>query len=335
MGYGGSGHFPEVRLHRLRQSSAMRRLVQETHLHPHQFIMPLFVAENLTKAKQVASLPGQKIYPLKGLKSIVSEIKQASIQAILVFVLPEQKVSQANDVLRQQRFTAEVIQEIKALYPECVLMVDACFCSAMDHGHCGVLQENGRIDNDATLELLGQSAVIMAEAGADVIAPSGMIDGMVGQIRCALDDRNLIDTGIMSYAVKYASQFYGPFRDASSGAPKQGGREHYQMNPPQAQEALREAAQDVAQGTDFLMVKPAHTYLDVIYRVKQQHPQVPLVAYHVSGEYAMLHAAKQQGLINDLALATFEVLHAIVRAGADQLISYQACQVALWIKDAY
>jgi porphobilinogen synthase len=333
-----AGGFPQVRLRRLRQSQAMRRLVREVHLHPHQLISPLFVGAKPSSRKP-SSLPGQEVDTLTTLKKTVGALKKASIQAIMLFVLPEEKDLDGQHAVAQTSLTARAIQTIKALYPECVLIVDACFCSHLTHGHCGFISPHGTdgwVDNDATLQVLAQQAVMMAQAGADVIAPSGMMDGMVAQIRAALDEHHFNDVAIMSYAVKYASQFYGPFRDVSGGAPKQGGsRAGYQMQPCQANEAIREADLDVAEGADFLMVKPAHTYLDIIYRVKQRHQGIPLVAYHVSGEYAMLHAAFKQGLIADLSLASLEVLHAIKRAGADQIITYQALALSRWLADAY
>lgn len=315
-----------LRLKRLRQTAAVRAMLQETHLHPQQFIAPLFISETLKERNAIKSMPGQYQLPLNDLPREIRELSGLGIQAVLLFGLPAHKDATGSASLRDDGIIQQAIRLIRQANPDMLIITDLCFCEYTDHGHCGVLCGE-RIDNDKTLELLGQQAVSHARAGADWIAPSSMTDGMVGAIRQALDQEGFTDTAILSYAVKYSSCLYGPFREAAQGAPQFGDRKSYQMNPANGHEALREAAIDIAEGADLIMVKPAMNYLDIIYRLKQRHPDVPLCAYQVSGEYSMLKNAAAQGLINE-EQAMMESLIAIRRAGADLIISYFAKDLA-------
>jgi porphobilinogen synthase len=319
-----------LRLKRLRQTAAARAMVQETRLHPQQFIAPLFISETLTEKNPIKSMPGQYQLPLNSLSQEIDELSHLGIPAVLLFGLPAYKDAIGSAALQDNGVIQQAIRLIRNINPELLIITDLCFCEYTDHGHCGALCGQ-RIDNDKTLELLGQQAVSHAQAGADWIAPSSMTDGMVAAIRQALDKQGYIDTAILSYAVKYSSCLYGPFREAAQGAPTFGDRKAYQMNPANSHEALREAALDIEEGADLIMVKPAMNYLDIIYRLKQTHPEVPLCAYQVSGEYAMLKNAAAQGLINE-EQAMVESLTAIKRAGADLIISYFAKDIARWLR---
>ena len=324
---------PSVRLRRLRQHPALRALVRETTLTPHDFILPLFI-KPAGEATPIGSMPGQSQLPLADLPAMMRTIAAAGIPAVILFGLPESKDAAGSDALSSDGIIARAVREAKAAAPDVLVMTDLCFCEYTDHGHCGVLTESHAagepiitVDNDATLPRLGEQAVIQAEAGADVVAPSGMMDGMVEAIRTALDDAGHTQTPILSYAAKYASAYYGPFRDAADSAPTAGDRRTYQMDPANGAEALREVELDLEEGADLLMVKPALAYLDVIFRVKQAYPEVPLAAYNVSGEYAMLHAAAANGWI-DFDRAMLESLTAIKRAGADMILTYHALDAA-------
>jgi porphobilinogen synthase len=328
---------PAIRPRRLRQHPNLRKLIRESDISVSDLIQPLFIKAGLTKKKPIASMPGQFQLPLKSLEQEVRKIQQLNIPGVILFGIPEHKDAQGSSAWQDNGIIQQAIQIIKNQSPDLLIMADLCCCEYTDHGHCGVMQQNyrGKIDlaNDATLELLTQQAISLAKAGADVIAPSGMVDGMVQAIRVALDSHGFTDIAILSYAVKYASSFYGPFRDAAEGAPQFGDRRSYQMDPANANEALREATLDVAQGTDMLMVKPAGNYLDVIYRIKQAFPQIPLGAYQVSGEYAMIKAAAQNGWLDEQQ-AMLESLLAIKRAGADFIISYFAMSCAKLLTSA-
>lgn len=319
-----------LRLKRLRQSAAARDMLQETRLHPQQFIAPLFISESLSERNAITSMPGQYQLPLSDLDREIDELSEINIPAVLLFGLPGHKDASGSAALNDDGIIQKAIRRIRKANPDMLIITDLCFCEYTDHGHCGVLCGE-RIDNDKTLQLLGQQAVSHAKAGADWIAPSSMTDGMVHAIRQALDEQGHIDTAILSYAVKYSSCLYGPFREAAQGAPQFGDRKQYQMNPANAGEALREAALDIQEGADLIMVKPAMNYLDIIHRLKQQHPEIPLAAYQVSGEYAMLKYAARQGLINE-EQAMIESLTAIKRAGADLIISYFAKDAAKWLQ---
>ncbi|MDF1655123.1 MAG: porphobilinogen synthase [Coxiellaceae bacterium] len=325
--------FPQVRLRRLRATEAMRQLVRETHLSVKDMVMPLFIKEGHELKIPIDSMPGQYQFSVDQLDHEIEQIAALGIPAVLLFGIPAHKDANGSDALSGQGIIARAIQHIKAIAPELLVISDLCMCEYTDHGHCGVIHENAHgnddVHNDQTLSLLAQQAVVHAQAGADVIAPSGMMDGAIQAIRSALDGAGFQHVTILSYAVKYASSFYGPFREAAEGAPQFGDRRSYQMDPANGREALREAALDVAEGADMLMVKPALNYLDVICRVKQQHPNIPLAAYMVSGEYAMIKAAAERGWLDE-SQAMLESLTAIKRAGADFIINYFAKDFAKW-----
>lgn len=321
-----------LRLKRLRQTSAARSMLQETHLHPEQFIAPLFISETLSAKQEIKSMPGQYQLPLSAIEQEIDELSKLGIQAVLLFGIPAHKDDTGSASFQDNGIIQQAIQIIRKHNPHMLIITDLCFCEYTSHGHCGVLQGE-MIDNDKTLELLGQQAVSHAKAGADWVAPSGMTDGMVAAIRQALDKAGFHNTVILSYAVKYCSSLYGPFREAAQGAPQFGNRKSYQMNPGNSNEALREAALDVAEGADLIMVKPAINYLDIILKLKQTFPEVPLCAYQVSGEYAMLKHAAASGLIDE-EQAMVESLLAIKRAGADLIISYFAKDIARLLKES-
>lgn len=320
-----SFHIP-LRLKRLRKNPMTRALIKETRLHPQQFIAPLFISETLKEKREIATMPGQFQLTLDDLAEEITTLSNLGIPGVLLFGIPEKKDATGSASLSSKGIIQQAIRNIRSINTDILIIADVCFCEYTDHGHCGTLK-NDKIDNDKTLELLAKQAVSYADAGADWIAPSSMTDGMVSAIRQALDDANHQDIAILSYAVKYSSSFYGPFREAAQGAPQFGDRQTYQMDPANAQEAIREAMLDLEEGADMLMVKPAMNYLDVIYRVKQHFPEVPLCAYQVSGEYSMIKAAAAQGLINE-EQAMIESLTAIKRAGADFIISYFAKDIA-------
>ena len=320
-------HLP-LRLKRLRQTPAARAMLQETRLYPEHFIAPLFISEMLTTKREISSMPGQFQLPLQDIASEIDELAALGIPAVLLFGLPAHKDAIGSAALKDTGIIQQAIKTIREHNPNMLIITDLCFCEYTSHGHCGVLQGE-KIDNDRTLDLLGQQAVSHAKAGADWIAPSSMTDGMVAAIRKALDEAGFQDTAILSYAVKYSSSLYGPFREAALGAPQFGDRKSYQMNPANSNEALREATLDIAEGADLIMVKPAMNYLDIIQKIKQNFPEVPLCAYQVSGEYSMLKNAAANGLINE-EQAMIESLLAIKRAGADLIISYFAKDMARW-----
>ena len=315
-----------LRLKRLRQTSTVRAMLRETRLAVDQFIAPLFISETLKKKNEINSMPGQFQLTLDCLPEEIKSLTDLGIPAVLLFGIPAHKDAEGTASLATTGIIQQAIRNIRSINSDIVIIADVCLCEYTDHGHCGVLHGE-TIDNDATLQRLSEQAVSYADAGADWIAPSSMTDGMVAAIRHALDKAGHQGVAILSYAVKYSSSFYGPFREAALGAPQFGDRKTYQMDPANASEAIREAALDVAEGADMLMVKPAMSYLDIIYRVKQRFPEVPLCAYQVSGEYSMLKAAAAQGLINE-EQAMLESLIAIKRAGADLIISYFAKDVA-------
>ena len=327
---------------RLRSTPALRRMVRETTLAADDFVYPLFVRHGRGVRKPIASMPG--IFQLS-VDQAVAEAEHAAslgIPAVLLFGIPESKDPIGEENCSPQGVVPRAVRAIKQAVPELVVITDVCLCEYTDHGHCGVLNAGGEarphprlpegyVLNDETLEVLDRVAVAHGEAGADMVAPSGMIDGMVGSIRTALDAADLTHVGILSYSVKYASAFYGPFREAAEGAPKFGDRATHQMDPANAREALREAQRDVEEGADMLMVKPALAYLDVIRLLRDRFDAYPLAAYNVSGEYAMIKAAAANGWIDERA-AVLEVLTAIKRAGADVIITYHAKEVAQWLK---
>lgn len=321
--------FPQTRLRRLRQHPRIRDLVRQTQLSVQDLVYPLFVrAEGPTQP--IASMPGQAQLSLEDLASEIEEIAKLNLPAVLLFGIPSHKNAHGTASWQQDGVIQKAIGIIKDVAPELLVISDACFCEYTDHGHCGVISERSGtldIENDATLDILVKQAISHAEAGADVIAPSGMIDGMVGAIRQGLDQHGFDYVPILSYAAKFASSFYGPFRDAVDVTPQFGDRKTHQIDPANSDQALREVHFDVEEGADMLMVKPANAYLDVIYRVKQMFPGLPLGAYQVSGQYAMIKAAGSNGWLNEQS-AAIESLIAIKRAGADFIITYFAKEIA-------
>lgn len=313
---------PQQRLRRLRKQPGLRALLTETTVSVSDLVQPLFIKEGITEPVEIASMPGQYQWPLQSIAEEAKRIHALHIPAVLLFGIPAEKDATGSSCLCDDSVIAKAIVAIKTAAPGLLVMTDLCFCEYTDHGHCGVIAGND-IDNDQTLALLVEQALVHARAGADLIAPSGMMDGMIAALRSALDGAGFTDLPLMSYAVKYASSFYGPFRDAAEGTPAFGDRKTHQMNPANSAEALREAALDCEEGADILMVKPAGAYLDIIQRVKHNFPDVPCAAYQVSGEYAMIHAAAENGWL-DLQAAMQESLLAIKRSGADFIISYFA-----------
>jgi porphobilinogen synthase len=319
-------------MRRLRRTPQLRALVQETTLTANDLILPLFVRAGEGVRKPINSMPGYFQLSVDQLSEEIEQVVKLGIPGVILFGIPASKDSLGHESCREDGIVQRAIRTIKAKAPDLLVIADVCLCEYTDHGHCGIVNEKTGtrdVDNDATLVVLAEQSVSLALAGADIIAPSGMMDGMVAAIRDGLDSAELHHIPILSYAVKYASSLYGPFREAAEGAPQFGDRRTYQMNPANAAEAIREAELDVAEGADMLMVKPALHYLDVIYRVKQAFPDLPLAAYHVSGEYAMIKAAAAQGWIDERRVV-METLLSIKRAGADFIITYYAKAVAEW-----
>ncbi len=311
---------------RLRVSENMRGLVREHRLHPDNLILPLFVEEGISERQPIAAMPGVFRESEQSAAALVRNAYGTGVKAVMLFGVSHHKDHRGSDSLSPDGLLARMIDRVKQASPETVVMADLCFCEYTDHGHCGPLDEHGRVANDETVENIARQALIAAGAGADILAPSGMMDGQVGAIRAALDQNNFIDTAILAYAAKYASSFYGPFRDAAGCALKKGDRKTHQMDPANGDEALREVALDIEQGADMVMVKPGLPYLDIVHRVKQEF-RLPTFAYNVSGEYAMLKFAAERGALNYEA-ALMEMLTAFRRAGADGILTYAACDAA-------
>jgi porphobilinogen synthase len=318
---------------RLRRTAALRDLVRETTLAPDDLVYPLFVVPGRGVRNPVASMPGISQLSVDQLAGEAAELAALGIEAVLLFGIPEAKDPRGTESYAEDGVVQNAVRALKDASPELVVVTDVCMCEYTDHGHCGLLDDEGYVLNDETLEVLGRIAVSHAEAGADVVAPSGMIDGMVAAIRAGLDGGGLERVACLSYAVKYASSFYGPFREAAQGAPAFGDRRSHQLDPGNAREALREAALDVEQGADALLVKPALGYLDVVRAVRERFPELPLAAYNVSGEYAMVKAAAANGWLDERAVV-LEVLTGIRRAGADLVITYHAKDAAAWLREA-
>jgi porphobilinogen synthase len=316
---------------RMRRSAALRDLVRETSLDASDLVYPLFVVPGEAVRTPVSSMPGVDQVSVDALEDEARELAALGLKAVLLFGIPGAKDPQGTESYADDGVVQNAIRALKAASPELVVLTDVCMCEYTDHGHCGLLDDSGYVLNDETLEVLGRIAVSHAEAGADVVAPSGMIDGMVGAIRGALDAEGQEGVAILSYAVKYASAFYGPFRDAAEGAPSFGDRRSHQMDPGNAREALREVDLDVEEGADALMVKPALGYLDVVRSVRERFGELPLAAYNVSGEYAMVKAAAANGWLDEQA-AVLEVLTGIRRAGADLVVTYHAKDAAAWLQ---
>lgn len=314
-----------IRPRRLRQTATLRRMVRETQLSPADFIAPLFVKPGREKKDPIPSMPGQYQFSVDTIVEEARELWALDIPALILFGLPESKDAVGSSSWDAKGVVQQAVRAVKDAVPEMVLITDVCLCEYTDHGHCGVLKD-GAVDNDATLELLGRQAVSHADAGADFVAPSDMMDGRVAAIRNALDAESYGQTGILAYAVKYSSAFYGPFRDAADSAPQFGDRKSYQMDPGNALEALKEAELDSEEGADMIMVKPALPYLDIISRVRET-TLLPLAAYNVSGEYSMIKAADANGWL-DGRQVMLEALLSIKRAGADLILTYFAKEAA-------
>ncbi|PTX59374.1 porphobilinogen synthase [Melghirimyces profundicolus] len=317
---------------RLRQSGGIRRMVRENHVSPVDFIYPVFAVEGSGIQEEVPSMPGVFHYSLDRLNEEVDEVVELGIQSVILFGVPENKDACGSSAHAEDGIVQRAIRQVKDRHPGLYVMADTCLCQYTDHGHCGVV-ENGEIVNDESLRVLAQTAVSQARAGADMIAPSNMMDGFVTAIREQLDDAGFEQTPILSYAVKYASAFYGPFRDAAHSSPRFGDRRTYQMDPANAREALREAASDVEEGADMLMVKPGMAYMDIIRRVRERF-DLPVAAYNVSGEYSMVKAAAQRGWIDERAVV-LEMLTGLKRAGADLILTYHAKDAARWLMDTH
>jgi len=323
--------FPQTRLRRLRATRALRGLVRETRLAPADLVYPMFVAHGIDRREPIAAMPGVDRLSIAHAVAEAGEAAALGIPAVLLFGIPLSKDEEGSEAWDEEGVIQLATRAIKDSHPDLLVIADLCLCEYTSHGHCGVVRTDGRIDNDATLELLSRTAVSQARAGADIIAPSDMMDGRVGAIRAALDDDGLVETPILAYSAKFASAFYGPFREAAGSTPAFGDRRSYQMDPANGDEALREALLDVDEGADIVMVKPALPYLDVIRRIKQE-TTMPVAAYNVSGEYAMVKAAAAAGYLDERA-ATLEALTSIRRAGADIVITYHAKDAAEWLQD--
>jgi porphobilinogen synthase len=322
--------FPQTRLRRLRATRALRGLVRETRLAPADFVYPMFVAHGVDRREPIAAMPGVDRLSIAYAVTEAAEAAALGIPAVLLFGLPAAKDEEGSGAWDDEGIIQLATRAIKEAHPELIVIADLCLCEYTSHGHCGAVRPDGTIDNDATLELLARTASSQARAGADVIAPSDMMDGRVGAIRAALDDDGHTDTPILAYSAKFASAFYGPFREAADSAPAFGDRRSYQMDPANGDEAVRETRLDVEEGADIVMVKPALPYLDLIRRIKAE-TAMPVAAYNVSGEYAMVKAAAAAGYLDERA-AVLEALTCIRRAGADIVISYHAKDAARWLR---
>jgi len=320
---------PVDRFRRLRRTEALRRLVRETRLSPEELVYPLFVVGGQGVRNAIPSMPGQSQLSLDQLPAEAAELRALGIPAVLLFGIPSTKDEQGSGAYAADGIVQQAVRALKQADPDLLVITDVCLCEYTSHGHCGVVKD-GEVDNDATLPLLTRTALSQAQAGADMVAPSAMMDGQVAAIRQALDEGGSPHTPIMAYAAKYASAFYGPFREAAESAPQFGDRRGYQMDPPNAREALREIEADIAEGADIVMVKPALAYLDVLARARERF-DLPLAAYNVSGEYAMIKAAAANGWLDERRV-TLEVLTAIKRAGADIIITYHAKEAARWLQ---
>lgn len=319
---------------RLRRSPGLRNLVRETKLSPHDFVLPLFVSEKLEEKRPVISMPGVFQFAPNEVAEEAARAQALGLQAVLLFGIPREKDENASSAYAEKGVVQEAVRAIKARCPELVVITDVCLCEYMSHGHCGVTRMDGdhfHVLNDETVALLVKTALSHAAAGADLVAPSDMMDGRIGAIREALDARGFDQAGIMSYAAKFASVFYGPFREAAESPPQFGDRRTYQMDCANADEALREVALDIDEGADIVMVKPALAYLDILWRVRERFAK-PTAVYHVSGEYAMVKAAVEKGYFEERA-AVLEIMTSLKRAGADLIVTYWAKELAEWAKE--
>ena len=317
------------RMRRLRRSDGLRALVRETRLAPTDFIYPIFVSHGRDLREPIASMPGQARLSVDQLPREAAELRSLDIPAVLLFGLPADKDARGSEAWAADGIVQRAVRELKDAAPELIVITDVCLCEYTDHGHCGLLDEHGAVINDATVALLAETAVSQAEAGADIVAPSDMMDGRVGAIRAALDADGFAETALLSYAAKFASAFYGPFREAADSAPAFGDRRAYQMDPANGREALRAIERDLAEGADMVMVKPALAWLDIV-RAARERVDAPLAAYNVSGEYAMIKAAAERGWLDEERVV-LETLTGIRRAGADLILTYHAKDAARWL----
>jgi porphobilinogen synthase len=318
----------------LRRSPALRNLVRETNLSAHDFVLPLFVSDKIDKRRLIPSMPGVSQFTVDEVVDQAREAQDAGLQAVLLFGIPEKKDEQASGAYADNGVIQKALRAIKKKCPDVVTITDVCLCEYMSHGHCGVTRIDGdhfHVLNDESVELLVKTALSHAQAGADMVAPSDMMDGRIGAIREALDSAGFTETGIMSYAAKFASVFYGPFRDAAESPPQFGDRRSYQMDTANADEALREVALDVDEGADIIMVKPALPYLDILWRARERFRK-PTAVYHVSGEFAMVKAAAEKGIVDERA-AVMEIMTSLKRAGADIIVTYWARELAQWLRE--
>ena len=322
--------FPSTRLRRLRQTGLLRAMVRETELTPAHLVQPLFVQLGEDSRTPIEAMPGVERLSISHAVDEAGAVHALGVPAVLLFGIPAEKDALGSGAYDQEGVVQLAVRAIKDAHPELVVITDVCLCAYTDHGHCGVVREDGAIDNDLSLELLAKTAISHAAAGADAVAPSDMMDGRVGALRAQLDADGFKDLPIIAYSAKFASAFYGPFREAAGSAPSFGDRRGYQMDPANAEEAVREALLDVDEGADMVMVKPALPYLDVIHRVKEA-TRVPVAAYHVSGEYSLVKAAAAAGYVDERAVV-LESLTAIRRAGADIVITYHAKDAARWLQ---
>jgi porphobilinogen synthase len=320
--------FPATRLRRLRRTEALRELVRETELGPRHLVQPLFVVAGESVREDVASMPGIERFSISELVAEATEIQATGVRSVILFGIPAEKDEQGSGAYDDEGIVQMAVRALKEAHPELVVITDVCLCEYTSHGHCGLVRE-GEVDNDITVELLARTAISHADAGADAVAPSDMMDGRVGAIRHQLDEEGHPNVPIIAYSAKYASAFYGPFREAAESTPEYGDRRGYQMDPANAEEALREVALDIEEGADMVMVKPALPYLDVIRRVRERF-EIPVAAYQVSGEYSALKGAALNGWIDERA-AVLETLTGIRRAGADVIVTYYAKEAAAWL----
>jgi porphobilinogen synthase len=324
--------FPQTRMRRLRATASLRGLVRETELSPGRFVLPVFVSETASEREPIEAMPGVGRVPIAAAVQDARAAADAGIAAVMLFGVPAEKDERGSGAYDEEGVVQLATAAIKRALPELLVITDVCLCEYTDHGHCGVLRENGAVDNDASIELLARTAVSQARAGADVIAPSDMMDGRVREIRNELDGEGFDDVPILAYSAKFASALYGPFRDAAGSTPSFGDRRGYQMDPANGEEAVREALLDVREGADMVMVKPALSYGDVIAAVKRE-TRLPVAAYNVSGEYAMVKAAAAAGYLDERT-TVLELLTSLRRAGADTIVTYHALDAARWLAEA-
>ena len=318
---------------RLRRTPAIRNLIRETNLSRHDFVLPLFVSERIERSRPIPSLPGVCQHSSDEIAQVAAGAHEIGLQAVLLFGIPKTKDEKASSAYASSGVVQDAVREIKQRTPRLTVITDVCLCEYMSHGHCGVAQVDGEhfdILNDESVELIAKTAVSHAEAGADFVAPSDMMDGRIGAVRAALDDAGFDQTGIISYAAKFASAFYGPFREAAESPPQFGDRSSYQMDPANAAEALHEVELDLAEGADIVLVKPALPYLDILWRVRERFGR-PTAVYHVSGEYALIKAAAEKGVLDERA-AVLEIMTSLKRAGADFIITYWALELMQWLR---